>query len=58
MGLTLQSGFSLVTVKLLLILGFLFFTGPTSTHAVARTALASGYRPKLVDEPKAGGKSA
>lgn len=46
-GLMLQSGFSLVTVKLLLILVFLFFTSPASAHALARTALASGREPVL-----------
>lgn len=47
LGLMLQGGWSLVTVKLALILAFLFFTSPTSTHALARTALASGHEPKL-----------
>lgn len=46
-GLMLQGGFSLVTVKLLLILVFLFFTGPASAHALARIALASGQEPIL-----------
>src|SRR5690606_27087195 len=47
LGLVLQSGFTLVSVKLLLILAFLFFTSPASAHALVRTALASGYRPLL-----------
>lgn len=53
-GLMLQAGFTLVTVKLILILVFLFFTSPASTHALARTALASGHRPLLAspEEPK------
>jgi len=46
-GLALQAGLTLVTVKLLLILAFLFFTSPTATHALARTALLSGYSPRL-----------
>ena len=44
-GLMLQSGLSLVTLKLLLILGFLWFSSPVSTYALARAALASGEEP-------------
>ena len=35
----------LVTVKLLMILFFLFVTSPTSCHALASSALAQGVRP-------------
>ncbi|WP_245601471.1 monovalent cation/H(+) antiporter subunit G [Sedimentitalea nanhaiensis] len=45
-GMALQAGLTLVTVKLLLILAFLFITGPTSTHAVANAALVSGLKPR------------
>ncbi len=45
-GMALQAGLTLVTVKLFIILIFLFITGPTSTHAVANAALVSGLRPK------------
>jgi multicomponent Na+:H+ antiporter subunit G len=45
-GMCLHSGFTLVTVKLIIIGVFLFITGPTSTHAVANAALVSGLRPK------------
>jgi multicomponent Na+:H+ antiporter subunit G len=44
-GLMLQGGLSLVTAKLLLIFLFIFFTSPTSSHAIARAALAAGLRP-------------
>ncbi len=44
-GLMVQAGWSLVAVKLLLVFGFLFFTSPTSTHAVAHAAYGSGLRP-------------
>lgn len=50
LGLCLQAGWSLVTVKLLIIGIFLFITGPTSTHAVANAALVTGWRPKLADD--------
>lgn len=45
-GMCLQAGWSLVTVKLLIIGAFLFITGPTAVHAVANAALATGLRPK------------
>jgi multicomponent Na+:H+ antiporter subunit G len=45
-GLMLQAGFSLITVKLLLILIFLFFTSPTATHALAHGAYTGGMQPK------------
>ncbi len=46
-GLMVQGGFTLITVKLVLILLFIFFTSPTSTHALIHTAHASGIRPVL-----------
>jgi multicomponent Na+:H+ antiporter subunit G len=45
-GLMLQAGFTLLTVKLILILVFLWFTSPTATHALARAALADPNNPK------------
>ncbi len=50
LGLMVQAGFSLVTVKLLLIGAFLFFTSPTSTHAIANAAFTSGLKPQAADE--------
>ncbi len=46
-GLMIQSGLTLVTVKLALILIFLFFTNPTSSFSLAHAALTSGVAPKL-----------
>jgi multicomponent Na+:H+ antiporter subunit G len=46
-GLLFQSGFSLVSAKIILILVFLFLTSPVSTHAVARAALQGGVKPIL-----------
>ena len=46
LGMVLQAGLTLVTVKLLPITLFLFITGPTTTHAAANAALVSGLRPK------------
>ncbi len=47
LGLVLQAGFSLVTVKLIAIGVLLFFTSPVATHALARAALARGVEPLL-----------
>lgn len=48
-GLILQSGLSLLTLKLLLILLFLLFTTPTASHATVRAAMAAGIKPLGVD---------
>jgi len=45
-GLGLQSGFTFITIKVVIIGIFLFITGPTSTHALANAAFSSGVRPK------------
>jgi len=50
-GLAIQSGFTLLTVKLLIIGMFLFFTGPTSTHATANAAWVAGLKPRLAERP-------
>ena len=45
-GLCVYSGASHETlVRLLLILGFLWFTSPIATHATAKAALSGGVRP-------------
>ena len=44
-GLMLQGGLTLVTVKLMLILYFVIFTGPTAIHALAAAAHISGVKP-------------
>ncbi|WP_436639928.1 monovalent cation/H(+) antiporter subunit G [Microbaculum sp. FT89] len=49
LGMIVQAGFTLVTVKLVIILAVFFFTGPLATHALARGALAVGLRPVLLD---------
>jgi len=45
LGLVIHEGVSLVTVKLLFIGIFLFFTSPIATHAVAQVAHKSGVVP-------------
>ncbi len=46
-GLMLQSGLTLVTVKLLFILLFIWHTSPAASHALARAALQAGRQPHL-----------
>ena len=48
-GLGLQSGFSLVSFKLVLIFAFILFTSPTASHALANAALHGGVKPQLDD---------
>ena len=49
-GLMLQAGWTLVTVKLLMLGLLIFFVSPTATHALARAAMVRGLHPKLADE--------
>lgn len=49
LGLMFQAGLTLILVKLLLIWFFLFITSPTSTHALAKSALTHGVEPELVE---------
>jgi len=46
-GLMFQAGFSLITVKLILIIVFVLYTSPTTTHALARAALNGGVSPLI-----------
>ena len=52
-GLMFQAGLSQVTIKLALIVVFLVFTGPTSTHALGRAALHAGVKPWTKKTPSA-----
>jgi multicomponent Na+:H+ antiporter subunit G len=47
LGLMLQAGPTLNSVKLALIIFFIIFTSPTSTHALAKAALHGGVKPQL-----------
>lgn len=44
-GVALQSGFTLFAGKIILLILFLFLTGPTACHALAKAALLSGLEP-------------
>lgn len=48
-GMALQAGPTLVTVKLFLILLVIWFTGPVATHALARAALQDKLLPLIAN---------
>ena len=54
LALMIYEGFSLVSVKLLLIIAFIFVCNPTATHALAKAAYLSGLRPWTKEETKDG----
>jgi len=56
LGLILQTGFDLDSIKLLLIGLFILATNPTATHAMSRAALHAGEKP-LVDAQAQGESS-
>jgi multicomponent Na+:H+ antiporter subunit G len=52
-GLMLQAGFSLVTLKLIMVGILVFFTSPTATHALAQAALGRGLEPLIAQQEDA-----
>ncbi len=50
LGLVLQAGLSLITVKLVAVLVFMVLTGPVTVHALAKTAYRLGLKPILAEE--------
>jgi multicomponent Na+:H+ antiporter subunit G len=46
LGLALQAGPNLVAVKLVMIWLFMWLTGPTASHALAKAAFADPHNPK------------
>jgi multicomponent Na+:H+ antiporter subunit G len=46
-GLILQAGWSVLSLKLALIGVFIFLTSPTASHAVANAAYRAGLKPQL-----------
>lgn len=49
-GMMLQAGPTLVTLKLLLIGLFLFIAGPTAAHAISNAAWVAGLKPKRIEK--------
>ncbi len=56
-ALMLQASFSLVAVKLLMVLLLLWLTSPTSGHALVKAAHRSGLRAVTWTPPADGGRS-
>lgn len=56
-GLMLQAGFTLVTVKLLMLALLIFFASPTATHALAQAAMVRGLKPLLAEPEKPSSKA-
>ena len=50
LGMMLQAGLGLVTLKLAFILGLFFFLGPVVTHALAQAALQEKVEPLLAED--------
>jgi multicomponent Na+:H+ antiporter subunit G len=50
LGMCLQAGLSLVTLKLVFVLALFFFTGPVVTHALAQACLHEGVKPRLAED--------
>ena len=50
LGMILQAGFGLVTLKLVFLLILFFFTGPVVTHALAQACLHEGIKPLLAED--------
>jgi len=50
LGLVLQAGFTLITVKLLMMGLLILFVSPTATHALARAAMVRGVKHLAVEE--------
>jgi multicomponent Na+:H+ antiporter subunit G len=49
-GLIIHEGFSFVSMKLVLILLFIFLANPTATHAIAKAAYIAGVKPWAKEE--------
>lgn len=51
-GLIVYEGFSLVSIKLLIIIIFIFIANPTATYSVAKAAYRGGVKPWDKEEEK------
>ncbi len=46
-GVAIQSGFGLYALKILFLIFFLFLTGPTTTHVIAKSAALTDLKPYI-----------
>jgi multicomponent Na+:H+ antiporter subunit G len=58
LGMVVQAGLSLVTLKLLFLLALVFFTWPVVTHALAQACLQAGLKPQLAEDRRARARDA
>jgi multicomponent Na+:H+ antiporter subunit G len=58
LGMALQAGFSLITLKLAFLLALFFFTGPVVTHALAQACLHEGIQPRLAEDRRGAARAA
>ncbi len=56
-GLMLQGGLTMVTVKLILVWGLLLYTSPAASHALVKAAYVQGVKADLPLEERTGGIS-
>ncbi|MBL4758731.1 MAG: monovalent cation/H(+) antiporter subunit G [Rhizobiales bacterium] len=49
-GMAIETGWSLNTARLIIILAIMLYSGPIATHALAQAALHAGVKPKLSDD--------
>ncbi|MDA0662523.1 MAG: monovalent cation/H(+) antiporter subunit G [Proteobacteria bacterium] len=49
-GLMIQGGMTLISVKLLMMLVFVFFASPTASYALANAAWSQGVKPVTADD--------
>jgi len=45
LGLTVYEGFSIASVKLLIVVAFVFIANPTAIHSLAKAAYVAGLKP-------------
>ena len=57
LGMCMQAGLSLVTLKLFFLLALFFFTAPVVTHALAQACMHEGIRPVLAEDRRGAKKS-
>lgn len=51
LGLMLQAGLTLTTVKLFMVLAFMLLTGPAAGHALVKAARSHGLKPQVHESP-------
>jgi multicomponent Na+:H+ antiporter subunit G len=56
LGMCLQAGLGLVTLKLVFLLALFFFTGPVVTHALAQACLHESIKPVLSEDRRPNAK--